>query len=110
MRVYLGKYACTATKEMTTHTTVRNLSRRVEGVGHKLSIALMMEAARTSEMLVIFYQTIRRYNPEDSHFCLWIISSLLLLYLMIWLLEKLTVVELYDQTIKTWHLTLEVKQ
>jgi hypothetical protein len=29
---------------------------------------------------------------------------------MIWLLEKLTVVELYDQTIKTWHLTLEVKQ
>jgi hypothetical protein len=30
-------------------------------------IALMMEAARTSEMLVNFYQTTRRYNPEDSH-------------------------------------------
>jgi hypothetical protein len=28
---------------------------------------LMMEAARTSETLVNFYQTTRRYNPEDSH-------------------------------------------
>jgi hypothetical protein len=27
----------------------------------------MMEAARISETLVNFYQTIRRYNPEDSH-------------------------------------------
>jgi hypothetical protein len=27
----------------------------------------MMEAARSSEMLVNFYQTARRYNPEDSH-------------------------------------------
>jgi hypothetical protein len=27
----------------------------------------MMEAARTSEMLVNFYQTTWRYNPEDSH-------------------------------------------
>jgi hypothetical protein len=27
----------------------------------------MMEAARTSEMLVNCYQTTRRYNPEDSH-------------------------------------------
>jgi hypothetical protein len=25
----------------------------------------MMEAARTSETLVNFYQTTRRYNPED---------------------------------------------
>jgi hypothetical protein len=31
------------------------------------SDALMMEAARTSETLVNFYQTTRRYNPEDSH-------------------------------------------
>jgi hypothetical protein len=31
------------------------------------SIALMMETARTSETLVNFYQTTRRYNPEDSH-------------------------------------------
>jgi hypothetical protein len=32
-----------------------------------LLIVLMMEAARTSETLVNFYQTTRRYNPEDSH-------------------------------------------
>jgi hypothetical protein len=32
-----------------------------------LIIALMMEAARTSETLVNFYQTTRRYNPGDSH-------------------------------------------
>jgi hypothetical protein len=31
-------------------------------------IALMMEAERTSETLVNFYQTARRYNPEESHF------------------------------------------
>jgi hypothetical protein len=30
-------------------------------------IALMMEAARTCETLINFYQTTRRYNPEDSH-------------------------------------------
>jgi hypothetical protein len=34
---------------------------------HEELIALMMEAARTSETLVNFYQTTRRYNPEDSH-------------------------------------------
>jgi hypothetical protein len=35
------------------------------------SIALMMEATRTSETLVnFFYQTTRRYNPEDIHLCL----------------------------------------
>jgi hypothetical protein len=27
----------------------------------------MMEAAMTSETLINFYQTTRRYNPEDSH-------------------------------------------
>jgi hypothetical protein len=27
----------------------------------------MMETASTSEMLVIFYQTTRRYNPEERH-------------------------------------------
>jgi hypothetical protein len=32
-------------------------------------IALMMEAARASETSVNFYQTTRRYNPEDSHLC-----------------------------------------
>jgi hypothetical protein len=30
-------------------------------------IALMMEAASTSETLVNFYQTTRHNNPEDSH-------------------------------------------
>jgi hypothetical protein len=30
-------------------------------------IALMMEAASTSEMSVNFYQTAWRNNPEDSH-------------------------------------------
>jgi hypothetical protein len=29
--------------------------------------ALMMEAASTSETFVNFYETTRRYNPEDSH-------------------------------------------
>jgi hypothetical protein len=32
-----------------------------------LRFVLLMEAARTSETLVNFYQTTRRYNPEDSH-------------------------------------------
>jgi hypothetical protein len=29
----------------------------------------MMEAARTSETLLNFYQTTRHYNPEASHLC-----------------------------------------
>jgi hypothetical protein len=32
-------------------------------------IILMMEAARSSETLVNFYQTTWCYNPEDSHLC-----------------------------------------
>jgi hypothetical protein len=37
-------------------------------VSTKMAVfALMMEAASTSETLVNFYQTTRRYNPEDSH-------------------------------------------
>jgi hypothetical protein len=31
--------------------------------GDETLIALMMEAARTSETLINFYQTTRRYNP-----------------------------------------------
>jgi hypothetical protein len=34
----------------------------------------MMEAVSTSESLVNFYQTTRRYNPEDSHLYTKIIS------------------------------------
>jgi hypothetical protein len=29
-------------------------------------IALMVEAARTTETLVKFYRTVQRYDPEDS--------------------------------------------
>jgi hypothetical protein len=32
-----------------------------------LAMALMMEAARTSETLDNYYQTTRLYNPEDSY-------------------------------------------
>jgi hypothetical protein len=32
-----------------------------------LKKVLMMEATSTSETSVNFYQTTRRYNPEDSH-------------------------------------------
>jgi hypothetical protein len=32
-----------------------------------LLITLMMKTARTSETLVNFYQTTRRYNSEDNH-------------------------------------------
>jgi hypothetical protein len=38
-----------------------------EALLYVTSIDLMMEAARTSETFVNFYQTTRRYNPEDSH-------------------------------------------
>jgi hypothetical protein len=32
-----------------------------------VEIDLMMEATSTSETSVNFYETTRRYNPEDSH-------------------------------------------
>jgi hypothetical protein len=32
-----------------------------------VNIALKMEAASTSKMLINFYRTTWRYNPEDSH-------------------------------------------
>jgi hypothetical protein len=39
----------------------------VVGPYNLVLIALMMEAVSTSETLVNFYQSTRRYNPEDSH-------------------------------------------
>jgi hypothetical protein len=38
------------------------------------AIALMLEAARTSETLVNIYQTTRLYSPQYSHFYTDIIS------------------------------------
>jgi hypothetical protein len=35
--------------------------------GYRMLIALMMKATQTSETLVNWYQSTRRYNPEDSH-------------------------------------------
>jgi hypothetical protein len=45
------------------------IDRRFRGVTASITkaIALMMEAASTSETSVNFYQTTRRNNPEDSH-------------------------------------------
>jgi hypothetical protein len=48
-------------------------------------IALMMEAARTSETLVNFYQTTRRYNPGDNHLHVYLLcafSVIIILYLL----------------------------
>jgi hypothetical protein len=45
-----------------------------------LLITLMMEAARTSETLVNFYQTIRCYNPEDSHLLICSLSIITLIW------------------------------
>jgi hypothetical protein len=38
-----------------------------EVLAASIIIALMVEAARTFETFVNFYQTTWRYNPEDSH-------------------------------------------
>jgi hypothetical protein len=38
---------------------------------------LMMEAARTSETLLNFYQTTRHYNPEDNHILLLYVTDFL---------------------------------
>jgi hypothetical protein len=42
------------------------MQNKVEVIAASI-IRMMMEAARTSETSVNFYQTTRRYNPEDSN-------------------------------------------
>jgi hypothetical protein len=44
---------------------------------HHQAIALMMEAARTSETLVNFYQTTRRYTDDGGSKDLWNAGKLL---------------------------------
>jgi hypothetical protein len=41
------------------------------------AIALIMEAASTSETSVNFYQTTQRYNREDRHFHVHVVTALL---------------------------------
>jgi hypothetical protein len=43
-------------------------------------IALMMEAASTSEMSANVYQTTRRNNPEDSHLQITTLVKVVVLY------------------------------
>jgi hypothetical protein len=47
-------------------------------------IALMMESASISETSVNFYQTTRRYNPDDSHLCTFLCLFRLLALQMCW--------------------------
>jgi hypothetical protein len=47
--------------------SIRLKTPQAARVNFNILNSLMMEAARTSETLVNFYQTTRRYNPEDSH-------------------------------------------
>jgi hypothetical protein len=44
-------------------------------------IRVMMEAASTSETTANFYQTTRRYNPEDSHLISLISSNFFVTFL-----------------------------
>jgi hypothetical protein len=56
--------------------TAVNTKMAVFWVVAPCSLVLMMEAARTSETLVNFYQTTRSYNPEDSHLLMvfWVVK------------------------------------
>jgi hypothetical protein len=42
-------------------------SEVLTAVSMKMAVFWVAASARTSETLVNFYQTTRRYNPEDSH-------------------------------------------
>jgi hypothetical protein len=39
----------------------------IKAIMEAASMVLMMEAASTCELSLNFYQTTRRYSPEDSH-------------------------------------------
>jgi hypothetical protein len=58
----------------------------------------MMEAARTYETLANFYQTTRRYNPEDSHLCTSVFCvqpELFLKMAVFWVVGLCNLVEVY---------------
>jgi hypothetical protein len=66
MRVYLGKDSDTATDDMTaTHTTVRHLTSRVEGVGHKIFMDNFFSSPR------LFDDLDRRNLPNLRAVALW---------------------------------------
>jgi len=53
MRVYLDKDSCSATDDMTaTHATVRHLTCRVEGLGHKLFMDNFFSSPRLFDNLL----------------------------------------------------------
>ena len=55
MKVYLGRDSCSATDDMTaTHATMRHLTCRVEGLGHKLFMDNFFSSPR------LFYDLLRR--------------------------------------------------
>jgi hypothetical protein len=53
--------------KMTARTAGNPAIMKVSDVLAAFIIRAMMEVASTSETLVNFYETTRRYNPEDSH-------------------------------------------
>ena len=73
MKVYLGRDSCSATDDMiATHATVRHLTCRVEGLGHKLYIDNFFSSPRLSDDLLRLkinscgtVQTNRKDMPSD---------------------------------------------
>jgi uncharacterized protein with FMN-binding domain len=57
---------CSLQKRINTKTVAAYVGYEVLTAA-SMKMAVIREAASTSETLVNFYQTTRRYNPEDSH-------------------------------------------